>query len=416
MDQEAAVSPSRELTRSYELLARAERVVAGGVPGFRSVRQASYGRYPQFFHEGRAGRLIDVDGNEYVDYLCGFGPILLGYRHPAVDAAVREQAQRGTAFSFPSERYVELAELLVERIDFASWVMFGKNGSDATDFALRLARTHTGRETLLTAEEAYHTFHPWGCPDPTGVPAAWRSGVDHFEFDDPVSVERAFARHPGDVAAVMLTPFRHDPWRDQQLPSAAYVSTVRELCDREGALLILDDIRAAFRCHSSGPSHRAWGWQPDLACYGKAIGNGEPLSVVAAREELREAAQRVSFSATHFFSGEPMAAAIATLTAFDAEHTFEHMQRYGQALVEGLRERAAAAGLAVHLSGPPAIPFLRFDGDSEFERAIDWCGEMAQRGVIVHPYHNWFVCGAHSDEDLSLTLDAAEESFAKLAA
>jgi glutamate-1-semialdehyde 2,1-aminomutase len=401
-----------DLSKSYTMLERAEQVVPGGVYGVRSVRFAVYGKYPQFIREGRGSRLIDVDGNEYVDYISAFGSILLGYRHPRVEGAVREQAERGNAFSFPSDRWLELAERLVERVDVADWVVFGKNGSDVTDYALRLVRAYTGRKTILVGAGAYHTFQPWGVPLPVGVPEAWRSHVDDFRFGDVDSLEQVFARHRGDVAGVMVSPFKHDAFHDQEIPSRTYTDALREICDREGALLVLDDIRAGFRCHPTGLSHLAFGYQPDVICYGKAIGNGHPISVLVGTEALREAASRLYFSATHFFSAEPMAAALATITAFDDEKAFAHMSQAGKALCAGLEERANAAGFRVRITGPPTMPFLRFEDDPQFELARKWCGEMALRGVLVHPVHNWFVSAAISDDDLVRSLDVAEECFA----
>jgi glutamate-1-semialdehyde 2,1-aminomutase len=376
------------------------------------VRFAVPGKYPQFIREGRGSRLIDVDGNQYVDYISSFGPLVLGHHHPRVDAAVQEQAKRGNAFSFPSDRWVELAEKLVDRIDVAAWAVYGKNGSDVTDFALRLARNHTKRDTVLVADGAYHTFHPWGVPIPVGVPEAWRSHIDRFEYGSIDSLEQALTRNRGDIAGVMVSPFKHEAFHDQEIPSRAYVDALREICDREGALLILDDIRAGFRCHPTGLSHLAFGYRPDVICYGKAIANGHPISVLVGTEVLREAASWIYFSATHFFSAEPMAAALATMEAFDEEKAFAHMSQAGKVLCSGLAERAEAAGFRVHITGPPTMPFLRFEDDAEFHLARTWCGEMALRGVLVHPVHNWFVSAAITDEDLAQTLDVAEECFA----
>jgi glutamate-1-semialdehyde 2,1-aminomutase len=400
-----------DLSRSYALLDRAERVVPGGVYGTRSVRFAVPGKYPQFIREARGCHLIDVDGNRYVDYMCSFGPILLGHRHPRVEAAAREQAERGNAFTFPSERWVDLAELLVERIDVADWAVFGKNGSDVTLWAGSLARAHTGRSTILVAAGAYHTFHPWGVPIPVGIPDAHRAHIDAFPFNDVDALGAAFGRHPGDVAAVLVSPFRHDAFHEQELPRQGYVQAIRRLCDRTGALLILDDIRAGFRCHPSGWSHLAFGYRPDVICYGKALGNGHPISAAVGTEPLREAATRLYFSATHFFSAEPMAAAIATICAFEEEKAFERMQQAGEALAKGLLERAKTAGFRVRMTGPATMPFLTFEGDRDFARARFWCGEMALRGVLVHPVHNWFLSAAISDEDLAFTLAVAEECF-----
>ncbi len=400
-----------DLTRSYEALERAERVIPGGVYGTRTPRFATYGDFPVFIRSAEGCRMVDVDGNEYIDFMCSFGPIVLGYNHPAVQEAVREQEERGNTFTFASDRMLELAETLVGRFPFAGWAMFGKNGSDVTTLATRIARAHTGRMKLLTATGAYHGVDPWSVPGGTGVPPSHRSERDEFDWNDVESVHACFDRNRGDVAAVMICPIRHDAMHDLEDPTEEFLAAIQERAADEGALLIIDDIRCGFRLHPSGASHLRLGLAPDLECFGKAIANGHPISILVGREGLRETAKSLYFSATHFLAASPMAAALATMAAYDEEGAYERIRSAGHALREAITGAARKAGVGIRYSGPPTIPYLLFEDDPRLERGCRFSGLAARRGVIFHPRHNWFISAAHTPSDIEQAAAVAEECF-----
>lgn len=402
-----------DLSKSYEMFERARRVIPSGIYGTRSPNFATFGDFPAFIRSGEGCRLVDVDGNEYIDFMCGFGPIVLGYNHPAVQQAMAEQEERGNLFTFASDRMLELAETLVGRFPFADWVMFGKNGSDVTTLATRIARAGTGRTKLLVAAGAYHGFDPWCVPGGVGVPPAHRSEADEFVWNDVASVHACFDRNKGDIACVMVCPIRHDAMHDIEMPAPEFLAAVQERAVDEGALLIIDDIRCGFRLHPSAASHLRFGLEPDLVCFGKAISNGEPLSVLVGREEVRDAAKSVFFTATHFFAAMPMAAALATITAYDAEGAYEQMQSAGQMLRDGITRAAARAGVPIRYTGPPTMPNLLFD--DEPSRGSRFSGLAARRGVLFHPRHNWFISAAHTPADVEQAVAVAEECFGILA-
>jgi glutamate-1-semialdehyde 2,1-aminomutase len=396
--------------RSNALLERANRVVPGGVYGHQSPNLLVPGSYPTFLARGKGCRIWDVDGNEYIDFMCSYGPIVLGHRHPKVEDAVRAQEEQADCQNLPSERWVELAELLVDITPAADWAVYAKNGSDATSWSIAVARAHTGRSKVIMAEGAYHGSHPWCTPNPAGTTEGERADTLTFKYNDLEDLLQVAAEQRGQVAAIILCPFRHDVFHNEEMPTPAFHEGVRALCDEEGIVLVLDDVRAGFRLHLGG-SGEALGLRPDLICYSKAVANGYALSVGLGREELREAAQQIYLTGSFFTAAASMAAAIATVNALRDEKGIEKMRVAGTRFREGLDQQARSLGLAITLSGPPAIPFLTFDADQGFERSRLWAGECARRGVFLSPYHNWFLCAAHSEADIDEALVATEGAF-----
>src|SRR5215472_3972930 len=362
------MEPGR-LRETHALFARALRVVPGGIYGHQSPRMLVPDAYPYFFARGAEARIWDVDGNEYLDLMCSYGPIVLGHNHPRVDEAARRQANAGRCFNGPGAAWVELAERLVALTPWAAWAVFAKNGSDVCTWATQVARAATGRRKVLTAEGAYHGTHPWCSPMPAGVLPEDRAHIAHYRYNDLPSVDAALDAHVGDVAAIMVSPFRHDAFHDQELPAPGFLDGLRERCDRLGAVLILDDVRAGFRLDLRG-SGAAMGVRPDLSCYCKALGNGHPIAACLGRDELRDAAARVFFTGSYWTSAVPMAAALACLAELEASGAIAHMAAIGSKLRAGMERQAAAQRLAVRSTGPPAIPFMTFVADrGSFERS-----------------------------------------------
>jgi glutamate-1-semialdehyde 2,1-aminomutase len=396
--------------RSNALMERAGRVVPGGVYGHQSPNLLVQGSYPMFLARGKGCRIWDVDGNEYIDFMCSYGPIVLGHRHPKVEEAVRAQQEQVDCQNLPSERFVELAELLVDITPAADWAVFAKNGSDATSWAIGVARIHTGRSKAIMAEGAYHGSHPWCTPNTAGTTEGERADTLTFKYNDLEDLLQVVGDNRNEVAAIILCPFRHDVFHNEEMPGPGFHKGVRELCDEEGIVLVLDDVRAGFRLHMGG-SGEVLGLRPDLICYSKAVANGYALSVGLGREELRPAAQQIYLTGSFFFAAASMAAAVATINALRDEGGIEKMTVAGTRFREGLDQQARSLGLSITLSGPVAIPFLTFDNDEGWARSRLWAGECARRGVFLSPYHNWFLCAAHSEADIDEALVATEGAF-----
>jgi glutamate-1-semialdehyde 2,1-aminomutase len=365
--------------------------------------------YPQFWDRSKGSHAWDVDGNEYVDFMCSFGPMLLGYRHPAVEAAAAAQAAKGDTQPGPSEVMVELAELLVGRVAHADWALFAKNGSDATTISLMVARAATGRSKILAARGAYHGATPWATLRMDGVTPEDRVNTVYYEYNDVASVERAL-EEAGEVAAIITSPFKHDAGFEQQLVDPAFAARLRELCDETGAALVMDEVRTGFRLNDGG----AWeplGIEPDLSAWSKAIANGYPIAAILGKERFAEAATRIFVTGSFWFQAVPMAAAVATLQAIREENAVATMARIGNALRDGIEQQAAELGVEITYTGHVQMPYLGFVGDEGYAKAFAYSASMIEQGVIVHPRHNWFISAAHTDDDVARFLEANEVAF-----
>jgi glutamate-1-semialdehyde 2,1-aminomutase len=398
------------------LFERARKVIPGGIYGHQNPAYLVDGAFPRFLCHAEGCRVRDVDGHEYIDFLCSYGPMVLGYRDAAVEAAAEAQRRLCDSGNLPAPNMVELAERLVALTPQSAWAMFAKNGSDVCTWALAVARRATGRDLVAMVGGTYHGVHGWCNPVGRGFPDGERGGMLRFAWNDAAALERLFSEHEGRIAAVITTPFRHEAREDSVMPAPGFFDRVRELCTRRGAAMIVDDVRAGFRLHLGGSLQR-FGVTPDLVVYSKALANGYALSAMIGREELRKPAREVFVTGTFFTQAVPIAAAIATLGALAERDAIAHMDRAGRRLCDGLAERASAAGLGVTISGPPSIPFLSFAADGgSLERSRTFAAEAARRGAFFHPAHNWFVSAAHRDDDIDQALDAAEAGMAAVAA
>ena len=395
--------------RDAALRARASAVVPGGMYGHLNAGRMP-AAFPQFFARAEGCHLWDVDGNEYVDLMCSWGPILLGHRHPKVEEAVDHQRRLGDTLNGPGEVMVDLAETLVDRIAHADWMLFAKNGTDATTVALMVARATTGRSRILTARGSYHGSAPWCTPVVTGTIPSDRSAMVPFEYNDTASFDAAVEAAGSDVAGVIVTPFRHDAGFDQELATPEFARHLRAVCDRLGAALILDDVRCGLRLGEGG-SWEALGVAPDLSTWSKAIANGYPLSALAGNDAYRDGASRLFVTGSFWMSAVPMAAALATLAAHREEGAVERMVRAGTRLRTGLDQQAAAHGVAVLQTGPVQMPYMTFVGDVAHERAQVFASAALEHGAYLHPTHNWFLSGAHTDRDIDAVLNATDHAF-----
>ncbi len=412
------MSTSPEAPRSYaeslRLFARASRVIPGGIYGHTSPALTVPGKFPNFATHAEGGRYWDADGNEFLDFMCGYGPIVLGYNHPEVEAAAEKQRRDGDRFNHPTEATVLLAERLAA-LTGLGWAVFGKNGSDMTTWAVQVAREFTGRKKILRVRGGYHGSHAWCSPGHGGIIPEDREHVHVFQWNDPDTLRDLLARHRGQVAALIASPYHHPAFGDSALPAPGFWATVEELCRRDGVLLICDDVRAGFRLHLGG-SHQHFEFAPDLVCFSKALGNGHAISAAVGKAELKVAASRVFLTGSFWQGAVAMRAALATLEILERDDCISRMQRIGERFTAGLRAGAEKHGLRVNCSGPPAIPFMSFAADTGWQRQRDFCAEMARRGVFLHPHHNWFLCAAHTEADIDGALAAADAAFALVAA
>jgi glutamate-1-semialdehyde 2,1-aminomutase len=400
--------------RDQLLRERAKRVIPGGMWGHMNAARLP-AEYPQYFTKAAGARIWDVDGRNYIDFICGWGPIVLGYRDPDVEAAARAQAAMGDSLNGPSERLVELAELLVDTIPHCDWSVFAKNGTDATTISLMVARAGTERRKVLIARRAYHGAAPWCTPWPAGTTSEDRAHQIFYEYNDTASLHRASAGAGEDLAAIIVSAFRHDVGFDHEMPTREFASAARAICDDTRAALILDDVRAGFRLHLGG-SWELLGIRPDLSAWSKAIANGHALAAVTGNDRFREAATRIFTTGSFWCQAVPMAAALATLKKLHAIDGVARMRRAGERLRSGLAAQAQSRGIKIRQSGPPQMPLILFDDDPEFAKGRLFCVEALKRGVYLHPSHTMFVSCAHGDQEIDRALEATDAALGVVAA
>ncbi len=400
----------RDYSKSNALFARAAQVIPGGIYGHTSPAISLPGASPYYAARAEGCRYWDADGNEFIDFMCGYGPIVLGYNHPEVEEAAARQARDGNCFNHPAEIMVELAERLVSLVDFAAWSVFGKNGADMTTWCTQVAREHTGAKKILKVAGAYHGSHPWCSPGHGGWIEEDRAHVHDFPWNDLIAFRDLVKKHRGQIAGVITTAFHHPGFGRSVYPAPGFLQGVQETCRQEGIVFILDDVRSGFRLHLGG-SHRFFNFEPDLICFCKAIANGHPISAALGRPELQAAAGRVFLTGSYWNSAVPMAAALATIQIIERDNIIAHIASVGAELRAGFERLSAQHNLPIHYTGHDSIPFVTFVGETNFLRSQHFCREAMQRGVFLHPHHNWFLCAAHTSRDIEQTLAAVDEAM-----
>lgn len=428
----------KDHARSRALYERARSLMPGGVSS--PVRAfGAVGGTPVFLARGRGSRVVDVDGNEYVDMVGAWGPHLLGHAHPAVMAAVEAALEGGIAFGAPTERELRLAELVLERYPACERVRFVNSGTEATMSALRVARAATGRDAFVKLAGHYHGHaDPFlvaagsgalttGVPSSAGVPAAAARDTLVAPYNDLVALERALASRPGAVAAVILEPVAGN--MGVVPPEPGYLEGVRALAREHGALLIVDEVMTGFRLARGGAVER-FVLEPDLVTWGKVIGGGFPVGAYGGPAALMD---RVSPAGDVYqagtLSGNPvaMAAGAATLEAIDAEPgSYDRLEAVSAELEAGLRRGAAAAGVAVTVNrvgsmvtvffAPGPVRDLEGAKRSDTSAFARWFHGMLERGVYWPPsqFEAAFVSAVHTPDDVELVVAAAAAAFAEL--
>ena len=393
---------------------RAAKVIPNGMFGHEATHLLP-ASFPQFFSKAKGAYIWDADGNKYLDFICAYGPNLLGYCDDTIDAAATRQLALGDTMTGPAPALVELCETLVDMVSHADWVMVCKNGTDATTMAMTAARAQTSKRRILVAEGAYHGAAPWCTPMPGGIIPEERAFISKYVYNDVASLEAAVAEAGDDLAAIFASPFKHDAFEDQALPDPAYARRARELCDQTGAMLIVDDVRAGFRLVRDC-SWELVGVRPDLSCWGKSFANGHPISALMGANSCRIGAESIYATGSFWFSAVPMAAAIETLRILRESNYLEHTVRLGERLRSGLAETARRHGFALRQTGPVQMPQILFEDDPDFRIGFAWAEAMLARGVYVHPWHNMFLNAAMTDADIDFALSSADGAFSEIRA
>ncbi len=427
----------RRISRSQQLFERACDLMPGGVNSpvraFRAV-----GGDPLFITRGEGSKIFDVDGNEYIDYVCSWGPLILGHAHPAVVAALEKAIRAGTSYGAPTEGEVVLASLIVEAVPSVERVRLVNSGTEATMSAVRLARAFTGRNKVIKFAGCYHghadTFLvqagsgalTMGVPSSPGVPAEISGLTLVLPYNDISAVENAFERFGQEVAAVIVEPVAGN--MGIVPPRPGFLDTLRELTSEAGSLLIFDEVITGFRLGPGGAQQR-FGVKPDLTCFGKIIGGGLPVGAYGGRAEIMQlVAPEGPVYQAGTLSGNPLAvqAGIATLEQLRKPGVYEELEEKGKRLAEGIGEAAANAGVPVRINQIGSLLSVFFtdraveDLDSAIRADQDSYRQffisMLDEGIYLPPsqFEAWFISLAHAWEDLENTVAAAEKSFKKI--
>jgi glutamate-1-semialdehyde 2,1-aminomutase len=404
----------RQFAKSEQFLTRAEMVIPLGSQTFSKSRtHYPMGVSPFFIQRASGSRVWDIDGNEYIDFINSLCAVTLGYQDPDVTAAVRSQLdESGVIFSLPHPLEAEVAELICDMVPCAEMVRFGKNGSDATSGAIRLARAYTARDRVAVC--GYHGWQDWYIGSTArnrGVPQAIRDLTHSFPYNDLGTLSTLLETYPNEFAAVILEPM------NVAEPAPGYLLCVKELAHRHGALLIFDETITGFR-YANGGAQQFFGVTPDLATFGKGIANGYPLSAVAGRRDVMKLMEEIFFSFTMGGEALSLAAAKATLGKLQREPVTEHLVAIGRRIVNGLVDQIVLHGLSerFHVSGHPSWSFLNIaegPGGTPLEVKTLLMQELFQRGILGYGTHN--ISYAHSCEDAEALLRAYGEVMAVIA-
>jgi glutamate-1-semialdehyde 2,1-aminomutase len=420
------------------LLSDAGKYLAGGGTGLFVLP----GDLNLVVERGQGSRVWDIAGREYIDYHLSSGPVLLGHAHPAVIEAVQARLGKGTTYYFLNEPEIRLAKRLVEAVPCGEVVHYTGSGTEATLYALRIARAYTKRNKILKFEGAWHGMHEYGLwgtvpgtpsdypharPDSVGVPAQAGETVLVTPFNETARAVEMIERHAAELAAVIVEPLQR-----VLLPEPGFLQAIREVTKKHGIVLVFDEIVTGFRIAWGGAQER-YGCVPDLACYGKAVSGGFPLAALVGRADVmsvldaRSRPKAEVVWATNTLNGNPISAAagLAALDVLARPGTYDHLHRIGSRLRQGFVAAGERHGFAVQAPGEDAVFGIRFTDRKPLRTWMDlttankdlglaWALELIRRGLLVNPNEKFYISIQHTDADVDRTLDIADQAFASL--
>ncbi len=426
-----------KIERSSELFKKAKELIPGGVNS--PVRAAkAVDAEPLFIQKGQGCYIWDADGNRYIDYVCSWGPLILGHAYPAVLEAIKEVIQNGTSFGAPTELEVKMAEMITEMIPSVEMVRMVNSGTEATMSAIRLARAYTGREKIIKFDGCYHGHSDsllvaagsgvatFGIPGSPGIPEDIAKHTISLPYNNLSSVKEVFDRIGNQIAAVIVEPIAGN--MGVVLPEDGFLKGLRDITEKYGALLIFDEVITGFRV-SAGGAQQLFGIQPDLTCLGKIIGGGFPVGAYGGKKEImRHISPEGDVYQAGTLSGNPvaMAAGIATLRVLKDKSVYQELERKGKILFDGIKEKAKEKGIAVTVNWIGSMGSVFFTDQkvtdfnsvkkSDTDKFKKFYKEMLSNGIYLapSPFEAIFVSYAHTDEALEYTVEAAAHAFEML--
>ncbi|GMO50558.1 MAG: aminotransferase class III-fold pyridoxal phosphate-dependent enzyme [Treponemataceae bacterium] len=423
--------PVYDYTNSAKEYRRALKVIPSGIYGHQGPAEGCFvpvSAFPFFSSRAKGTYFWDVDGNRFIDYMCAYGPNVLGYGDDDVDEAAAKQRALGDCVTAPASTMIDFAELLVDTVASADWAFFAKNGGDTTTLAVMTARAHTKRKKIVFFKGYYHGVAPWTQKvDYPGVLEEDVANNLYAPWNDYDALAEIFAQNKGQIAALISQPYWHGNFADNKLPADGFWQKVRALCSENETVLIIDDVRAGFRLDLAGSDH-FFGFEADLICFCKAIANGYNVSALCGKEFLKNTVSGLTYTGSYWLSAVPFAAGIACIQKMKKLDLPRLLREKGEKLKSGLEDAAKKHGYVLRVTGAPALFYLRLEDEAGANRdsapqATDtpklmlhqrWIAEMVKRGVYVTNHHNHFLNYALSSEDIAQTIAVADEAFAAL--
>lgn len=407
------MSQKLNLEKSNALYTEALELIPGAILGIRRPYNFVPGEYPIFFESAKGGRVTDVDGNEYIDMLCAYGPIILGHRIEEIDNAVIDQMRnKGFCMSLTQKVQNELAKELRRLIPSCEQAVFVKTGSDATTTAIRVARGYTHKSKVLRC--GYHGWHDWCCEVKGGILPKTYEDIFEFHYNDLDGVEQLMKTHGQDVAAIIVTPVGHALGYEVEMPKPGFLEGCKELAEKYGAVLIFDEIRSGFRVNIGG-AQAEFGVTPHLSVFGKALANGYPIGCVVGKKEIMDViAHEVFLSSTFFPNSLEQVAALKTLEIMQRDDSLGTIRKLGNYLQDKLTPIMQNSEVDVTLSGCPWMPFVTFNKDEAKKyktRRPAFYTELIRRKVFLQPFHHGYIAASHTYADMDYVAGAIEESL-----
>ena len=401
-------------TKSREEFARAVKVIPSGVYGHQGPAEGCFipvDAFPMFSQRAKGSYFWDVDGNRFIDYMCAYGPNVLGYCDEDVDAAARKQMELGDCITAPSTKMIDFAELLVDTVASADWAFFAKNGNDVTTLSVMTARAYTHKKKIVFFKGYYHGVAPWTQKvDYAGILEEDVCNNIYVDWNNYEQLAQVFQENKGQIAGVIAQPYMHGNFQDSQFPADGFWAKVRKLCTDNDVVLIVDDVRAGFRLDLAGSDHY-FGFEADLICFCKALANGYNVSALCGKDFLKNTVSSLTYTGSYWLSAVPFAAGIACVEKMRRLDLPKLLREKGEKLRQGLLEAAARQQFDLRFTGAPALFYLRIADDPTLALHQEWVAECVRRGVYFTNHHNHFLNASLTDADIAETVAVAEEAF-----
>jgi len=409
------MSKKLNLTTTFKLYEEALDLIPGAILGIRRPSNFVEGEYPIFFENAKGGKVIDVDGNEYIDMLCAYGPIIIGHREEEIDNEVIKQIkEKGFCMSLTQPVQNKLAQKIRSLIPCCEKMVFVKTGSDATTTGIRVARAYTKRLKILRC--GYHGWHDWaiGHELDGGIPKKLYEDVHEFEFNNLNQVTDLMEQYGDDIAAIITTPVDHQGGHQVRMPNSGFLEGLRKLADEYSSLLMFDEIRTGFR-FSLGGAQKYFGVVPDLAAFGKAMGNGYPISFLGGKKKVMDVlVEEVFLSSTFFPNSLAQIASLKTIEILERENVLEDISKKGNNFANKVKDLIQDSNIPCVFTGEPWMPYITFERDPENlykKLREEFYRQLIRQNVFLQPFHHGYICYRHTNEDLDHAADMISESL-----